>query len=56
MIIENNKKLKTYYVGKPSKKGVIEIQIKYWSGNIKLPVEGIAVEYSPNSQLIEVEI
>ena len=41
--------IKKYYAKKNSQKNRIEIKIQHWGGNIQVSMEGIAVEYFPNS-------
>ena len=49
IIHENNIKLKKYYTEKFRETTGIEIQSQNWGGNRQLPMEGIVVEYFPNS-------
>ena len=46
---KNNTNLKKYYSEKFSETTGIEIQSQHWGGNIKLSMEGIAVECFPTS-------
>ena len=46
---KNNIKLKRDYAETFSETNVIEIQRQHWGGNSKLSIEGVVIEYFPNS-------
>ena len=46
---KENMKLKKYYAENFREITGIEIQSQHWGGNMQLSMEGIAVEYFPNS-------
>ena len=46
---KNNIKLKRDYAENFSETNVVEIQRQHWGGNSKLSIEGVVIEYFPNS-------